>query len=260
MRIFPLLSTSFLYLFLLLGIRAGAQSSTTDTLPASVGPAPTPGKWQNFWIERVKLFNEENQKLPPERRNIVFLGDSLTQGFRLENYFKDLPVLNRGIVSDGVADFPSGRNVWRGVTRRMKESIFDCNPSHLFFLIGSNDVGVTDIPLDYWFGAYEYVIDRTRAQFPDVKIILITCPPSGPPYRRVDTLNPRIVEWNQRIREYARKEGYRLIDLYALLASPEGILPASLTRDGLHFKQAGYERWAEKVKEILREDGILVED
>jgi lysophospholipase L1-like esterase len=38
------------------------------------------------------------------------------------------------------------------------------------------------------------------------------------------------------------------------------MLPAELTRDGLHFKQAGYERWAKEVRKILKEDGVLKEE
>jgi lysophospholipase L1-like esterase len=234
-------------------------SESSITLPASISPAPTPGKWQNIWIGRVKEFIAENATLDPAKRNIVFVGDSLTQAFKLKTFFPSLPVLNRGIVSDGVADFPSGRNVWRGITRRMDESIFDCRPSHMFLLIGTNDVGVKEVPLDYWLGAYEYVVLQTRQKFPDVKIILVTCPPSGEAYARHDNLNRRILEWNTRIRDYATSEGLRLIDLHALLADKEGMLPPELTRDGLHFNETGYERWANAVRAILREDGIAAD-
>src|SRR5205814_2154141 len=152
-------------------LAADQPPTTTQALPPSIAPPPPPGKWENFWIARVKEFIAENAPLDPKKRNIVFLGDSLTQGFKLKTYFPDLRVLNRGIVSDGGCDFPSGRSIYRGVTHRMDESIFNCNPSHLFYLIGSNDVGATSIPLDYWFGAYEFVISQTRFKFPDVKII-----------------------------------------------------------------------------------------
>ena len=239
---------------------SSAKATTTpaaESIPASIAPAPAPGKWQNFWIDRVKEFIAENAALPRDRRNIVFVGDSLTQGFKLKTYFPELPVLNRGIVSDGGCDFPSGRSLYRGVTRRMDESIFNCNPSHVFYLIGTNDVGVTNVPLDYWFGAYKFVIAQTRAKFPDVKIILVTCPPTGQAYARRATLNPRIIEWNDFIRRYAASEGFRLIDLYALLVGKDGLLPGEMTRDGLHFNQIGYDRWAEAVRGILKEDGVI---
>src|SRR5438045_3090689 len=112
-----------------------AQSTTSATLSASISPPAPPGKWQTFWIDRVKEFIAENATLDKDKRYIVFLGDSLTQGFRLKTYFPDLPVLNRGIVSDGVCDFPEGRLHWRGVTHRLDECVYNCRPSHLFFLI-----------------------------------------------------------------------------------------------------------------------------
>ncbi len=239
-------------------ISVGAQETpTSGTLPASISPAPSPGKWQKFWINRVEEFIEENKSLDPTKRNIVFVGDSLTQGFKLKSFFPGLPALNRGIVSDGMCDFPSGRNIWRGVTRRMDESIFDCNPSHVFFLVGTNDVGVLDVPLEYWLAGYKYVTSRTLKKFPDVKIILVTCPPSGEAYTRNKTLNARILEWNVLVRRFAKDENFRLIDLYALLADKDGMLPPDLTRDGLHFNQTGYERWAGAVRAILREDGLI---
>lgn len=227
-------------------------SASTTSLATSISPAPVPGKWQNFWIDRVRVFITENAALDKDKRYIVFLGDSLTQGFKLQNFFTDLPVLNRGISSDGVCDFPEGRNLYRGVTRRMKECVYDCRPSHLVFLIGTNDVGVSSVPLDYWHGAYKYVIQQTRAKFPNVKIILVTCPPCGAPYAKRETLNPRIVEWNKVIRAYAEKEGFPLVDLHALLADKDGQLPPDLTSDGLHFNQAGYERWANAVRPLLK--------
>jgi lysophospholipase L1-like esterase len=255
------LATVWALFFVGIALAQSQPSATTSpTLPASIAPAPVPGKWENFWIGRVKEFIAENASLDPKQRNIVFVGDSLTQGFKLKTYFPDLPVLNRGIVSDGGCDFPSGRDLYRGVTRRMDESIFNCNPSHVFYLIGTNDIGVTSIPLDYWFGAYKFVIDRTRAKFPDVKIILVTCPPSGQAYVRRATLNPRILEWNDLIRSYAAKEGFRLIDLHKLLAGNDGLLPSDMTRDGLHFNQVGYERWAQGARSILKEDGVIKAD
>jgi len=223
----------------------------TGAEPASVATTNAPGKWQKFWMDRVKTFADENAKLDPKSRNIVFLGDSLTQGFKLKEFFPNLPVLNRGIVSDGVCDFPNGHNVWRGVTRRMKECVFDTRPSYLIFLIGTNDVGVKGVPLDYWMTAYKDVINQTRKKFPDVKIILVTLPPSGLAYARHETLNSRILEWNTMIRKYAAEEKFRLVDLHKLLAGKDGLLPANNTKDGLHFQQPGYVLWADAMHKFF---------
>lgn len=246
-----------LLLFAAIGIARFVSASSFEPTTSTLAIAPEPGKWQWFWINRVEEFRTENATLDPEQRYVVFLGDSLTQGFDLDRYFPGAPVLNRGIGSDGVADFPGGTNIWRGITRRMKESVFDCHPSHVFLLIGTNDVGPPTIPMEYWFGNYVYVVERIEEAFPDVRIVVVTCPPTGIPYARRERLNRRVLEWNAILRDYARERGFRLIDLHAMLVGEDGLLPQELSRDGLHFNQIGYERYAGKVREILREDGLI---
>ena len=248
----------FCVLFLsLFSISMGFAGDNKDT-EIAVQPTPVPklGKWQQFWVDRVELFEKENEKLDPEKKNIVFLGDSLTQGFKVDKYFPDLPVLNRGIGSDGVCNFPSSKEPYRGVTHRLKESIYDCNPSHIFFLIGTNDVGSSIIPLEYWLGAQKYVIRSAKKQFPDVKIVLLTCPPTGLNYRSHVYLNEKLLAWNELIKQSAKDEDCGLIDLYSLLVNEEGLLPDEMTRDGLHFNSLGYDKLVVEVKKILEEDGI----
>jgi hypothetical protein len=80
---------------------------------------------------------------------------------------------------------------------------------------------VTNIPLDYWFGAYKFVIAQTRAKFPDVKIILVTCPPTGQAYARRATLNPRILEM-ERPHSRLRREGRISPDRSVRTAGREG--------------------------------------
>ena len=228
-----------------------APPQTTET------PKPTLNKWQQLWSDRVDLFNAENKELDPNVKNIVFLGDSLTHGYKLSEYYPGLPVLNRGIGADGVANYPEAKTNWRGVTQRLDACIFDCNPSHLIFLIGTNDVGNQDIPIEYWFGAYKYVVEQAEKKVPGIKIILVTTPPTGTSYKRNKTLNPRLMKWNEMIKEYALEKDLRVIDLYSLLVSDGGLMPDEMTRDGLHFNQIGYERWTNSVKEILKEDGLI---
>ncbi len=239
----------------LLGIISPVASSPVIIeVPTTASIAQTTtalSRAQYLFVSRVEEFNAENSKLDPVKKNIVFAGDSLTHGFNFAKALPEFPVLNRGIASDGLCDFPSGRNLWRGLTRRMDESIYACNPSHLFLLIGTNDIGPTDIPMDYWRGAYKYVLTKTRAKFPELKIIVVTCPPTGTAYARRETFNPRVKEWNDFLRDYARQENHELIDLYKLLADDQGLLPTELTRDGLHFNQAGYDRWLVEIRKVL---------
>ena len=118
-------------------------------------------------------------------------------------------------------------------------------------------MGSTSIPFDYWLGAHKYVLGQARKSFPDVKIILLTCPPTGLKYSRHEHLNSRILEWNEIIKKCAKEENYRLIDLYSLLVDKDGMLPEEMTRDGLHFNHLGYDKLVVEVTKILEEDGIV---
>jgi lysophospholipase L1-like esterase len=247
----------FCLLVMLLSIGSALAKENARPEPT---PFPKPGRWDNIWLNRVHIFKTENATLEPGKKNIVFLGDSLTQGFKLKKYFPDLPVLNRGIASDGVCNPPSAKTPWRGITKRMGSSVLDCNPSHVFFLIGTNDVGRLSIPLDYWFGAYKYVVGRIKTKFPDVKITVITCPPTGTKYKSNQRLNPRIIKWNAILRKYAKEQNFRLIDLHKILQDENGMLVSKMTRDGLHFNDIGFKLWAKEVTEILKQDGIVSAD
>ena len=246
-------SFHIMFVFLLLS----AMSVTAQNEAPLPTPVPKPGRWQKFWLDRVEVFKAENAKLDPAKKNIIFLGDSLTQGFNLDIYFPGISMLNRGIVSDGVANVPEAPLPWRGITHRLKESIYDCNPSHLFFLIGTNDVGRKNIPYEYWLGNYKYVIWQARKRFPEIKIILVTCPPTGLKYKKNEYLNQRLTMWNEIIRKTAQEEKCELIDLHALLVDEKGLLPDEMTGDGLHLNDLAFKKWTQEIHKILKRDGII---
>ena len=48
-----------------------------------------------------------------------------------------------------------------------------------------------------------------------------------------------------------------MIDFHAMVVGKDGMLPPEMTGDGLHFNQIGYEKWANAVRAILKEDGVI---
>lgn len=230
------------------------SSLPSALLAADDATTPTLNKWQQLYVDRVALFEEENAALPADARPVIFAGDSLTQAMRVNELFPGELVLNRGISSDGTADFPNAEPPhYRGLVNRYTASILDARPRLLFILIGTNDVGMRSVELDYWQGHLEALIRRVQNDLPDCRIVLHTLPPSGPPYKRVDNLNPRVEEYNVRLKAFSERMNLPLIDLYALYASPEGILPPEITRDGLHLNWEAYESWANEARRYIAE-------
>ena len=65
--------------------------------PATKKPAAKPNLaafFKQHWINLVNDYREQNKKGYPEK-NVVLLGDSITEGFKVDKYFPDRHVLNR---------------------------------------------------------------------------------------------------------------------------------------------------------------------
>lgn len=209
-----------------------------------------PTDWVAHYHRRVAAFAAENARLDPAARHVVLIGDSLTEGWTPSRIARSLPtlaprVLNRGITSDG-----TGARA-RGVSRRLDASLFDCQASHAFLLIGVNDVGRDGSGVEPAARTLREVVRAIRAREPALVLTLITCPPArGATY---GPLNPAIVRFNAHVRTIAREEGAHLIDLHPLLVDARGELPAHLTGDGIHWTDAAYAVLGRELERVVRE-------
>ena len=201
--------------------------------------------WKEHYDRRRAEFAAENAML----KHIVFVGDSLTEGFDFAARFPGVPILNRGIVSDtvGLVGTPG-----RGLLHRMEVSIFDCNPCCVFLLIGANDSGgllregepsIGDI-----MTGYRAVLTEIRRRLPGTPVYIQSCLPARGEYAK---LNPRIGELNGRIKALAGEFGHPFIDLRPLVVDEQGELKAEFTRDGLHLAPAAYDLWADRIRPLV---------
>ena len=71
--------------------------------------------------EEVKIVTDQN---------IVFFGDSITEAYKVEEFFPDTFVVNSGI----------GGNRTKQLLDRIKQDVYSYNPSKVFILIGINDL------------------------------------------------------------------------------------------------------------------------
>lgn len=107
MKVIKLLTLSF---FVLLSISGFSQER----------------KYSTFYEQRASLFDE----LKVEQSDIIFLGNSITNGAEWAELFNNYSVKNRGISGD----------TCEGVYDRL-ESILRGHPRKVFLLIGINDLG-----------------------------------------------------------------------------------------------------------------------
>jgi len=192
----------------------------------------------NFYIERMEYFRQN----PLEKNQIIFLGNSLTQGGKWQEYFPNQRIANRGIVGDNTD----------GILARLDE-IIDAKPEKLFILTGTNDVS-QDLSNDYIINNMRQIVRQVQAGSPQTIIFWQTLLPINNSFGRFSRLigkEPQIEELNARIEKMAREKNIHFINLYPLFQNAEGLLDPKLTNDGLHLNEVGYEIWVEKIREFV---------
>lgn len=167
--------------------------------------------------------------------DIVFLGDSITDGACWDELFPGLPVKNRGIINDNT----------QGVLARLGEILIG-KPAAIFLLIGTNDLPLyayhTDIGILY---PYAEILRRCKSDSPDTCIFVQSIFPRGSMY------TGRILRLNAKLKDLAAKYDCTFIDLFPRLAGVNGGLRRELTNDNLHLLGAGYDEWVEEIRPFI---------
>lgn len=172
-----------------------------------------------------------------ERRGgeIVFLGDSITEGGQWHEWFPDLAVANRGI----------GGDTTTGVLKRLHTAAAG-PPSAVFLLIGTNDLSL-QYPTEEIAANVDRIVTAIRADGLDTQIILQSVMPRKAERRE------HIQELNDRYRQIAHAHGIRFLDLWPALADEDGALNRAFTSDDLHLNGAGYRAWINLLRPVVED-------
>lgn len=193
-------------------------------------------KADSYWDRKVSLF----EVLPIDSTDIVFLGNSITDGGEFQELFQRRNVKNRGITSDVIT----------GVQKRL-DQVLRGGPAKLFLLIGINDIS-HDLSVATLASRYEALVKEIRKKSPKTKLYLQSVMPINNDFKRYKNLTGKedvIKLLNARIKSIAAKNGAVYIDLTEALADPKsGKLRRAFTNDGLHLTGEGYKAWIKVVK------------
>lgn len=219
------------------GIFAASMLLLAATLPSAVSASPR----SEYWEQKVTLFNI----IPVEPGDIVFLGNSITDGGEFSELFDDITIKNRGISSDVIS----------GVMERLYQ-VVDHSPSKIFLLIGINDVS-HNLSVDRLAEEYGKLVREIREKAPDTRLYLQSVMPINNDFGRYRNLKGKestVVRLNERIKELASDNGAVYVDLWPALADPStGKLKKEFTNDGLHLLGKGYKTWADAIRPLVKE-------
>jgi lysophospholipase L1-like esterase len=220
-----------------------AIPATDDGLPG-IGPIRRYNWFTKLWQERR---NQWAARVQQDQRAIVFLGDSITQGWHddFDGAFPEMKAANRGISGDTT----------RGVLIRLQEDVIALNPRGVVLLIGTNDLD--EASGNPWVVAsnVRLIIDQLRTANPAMPVILCQVMPSSPVKNRPAYLIRRI---NQLLLELsADQPQVTVVDTWKLFAGPDNNAPAELFPDLLHPNNLGYAKWAAAIRPVLATHGFL---
>lgn len=190
----------------------------------------------DHYAKRVELFRKE----PIVTGQVMFLGNSITEGGNWRELLHDKNVINRGI----------GGDITFGVLKRL-DDITVRKPSKLFILIGINDIG-KDIPDAVIADNVRKIIERVQKESPSTKIYLQSILPVNPLHPRFPQhydKEQHVIHTNKLLRETAAASKVNFINLFPLLLNNQQMLDQKFTYDGLHLNTEGYKLWVQFLKE-----------
>lgn len=160
-----------------------------------------------------------------DKPRIVFVGDSLTEGGRWQEWFPDVEAVNLG----------RGGDTTEGLIDRLDE-VVELDPETIVLLIGTNDVA-NRRAVEQVVRNIETILANLHQALPDARILVQSVLPRGAEYAEF------LREINRHVWQFAATVKAHYLDLWPALAVDDGQLNPDYTDDGLHLNEAGYEAW-----------------
>jgi len=200
--------------------------------------------WAN--LERFKKENEMLLKSDSTQQRIVFMGNSITEGwlnFRPE-FFKDKPYINRGI---------SGQTTPQ-MLLRFRQDVINLKPSVVVILAGINDIAGNTGP-----STIEMIMDNLismseLATANNIKVVFCSVLPANDfPWR--PGLEPaiKVIKLNALLQSYVKKHNLVYVDYFSAMVDDSMGLKQELGSDGVHPNALGY-----SIMEPLVKKGIKI--
>ena len=178
--------------------------------------------------DRTLYFQEENRLLPapkPNGRRVVFLGDSITTLWRLNEYFPEEDFINRGIIGQ-----LSGQ-----LLTRMRTDVIALKPVAVVIQAGTFDLA-RNVPLATIEDNFTLIADVAASN--NLKLVFASLLPVSDVHKERPQAAIRAL--NDWIKGFCARRGCTYVDFFGPLADAEGMLQADVSDDGLHPNGKGY--------------------
>lgn len=181
-------------------------------------------------LGRYHAANEELKRLPADPKRVVFMGDSITDGWPLAEAFPGKPYVNRGISGQTTAQ----------MLVRLYPDVIALQPAAMVLLAGTNDIAANNGPQTFDMIRQNVMAMVELAQVHHIKVILCALTPiSG---KQSEHRPPAdILKLNAWLKEYAARTRSAFVDYHAATVDAQGEFRSGYSDDGLHPNARGYQ-------------------
>jgi len=186
--------------------------------------------WAN--LNKYQNENAKLQPLEPGQKRIVFMGDSITEGWPFLELFAGKPYVNRGI---------SGQTTPQMLIR-FRPDVIALKPSLVILMAGINDIAGNTGPSTLQMITDNIFSMAELAKANNIKVILCSVLPAFDfPWRPGSFPAEKVVTLNKMIKKYADANGILYLDYYSAMVNDQKGLNAAYSGDGVHPNKTGYE-------------------
>lgn len=163
---------------------------------------------------------------------ILFIGDSITKRFHIQEFAAGKNILNRGIFSDTT----------QGLLNRLNINVNNLRADKLFVMIGYNDLPFrTNAEI---VQNIKKILSLSKAERKYVQSLL----PVNAERREI---NERIRSINEQLQKIAIDDGFLYVDLHSHFIDSQHGIRGELSRDGTHLNYFGYRLWFSLIEQLL---------
>jgi lysophospholipase L1-like esterase len=198
-----------------------------------------PSKFGTYYDQRKSLF----EILPDTKNEIIFLGNSITDGSEWCELLGNPRAKNRGISGD----------TSEGVLFRLYQ-VTRVQPAKVFLLIGINDLSKNISPDTVYVNICK-IVSTIRTKSPKTKVYVQSILPVNNTFKTFanhTSRTPQVKDLNERLRTICPRLGATYVDLFSELKNPnDDLLNPMYTNDGLHLLGEGYKAWMRVIQPYL---------